>query len=47
MKILPLARRAKQLWPTSRHNRRQWLMQTVELYRSGRHVLANGKVSWR
>jgi hypothetical protein len=47
MKILPLARRAKQLWPTSRHNRRQWLKQTVELYRTGRHVLCGGVVKWR
>lgn len=40
--IRPLAQRAKQLYPNSKSMRKQWILWTQHLYRTGRHALLTG-----
>ena len=43
--LMQLRHKAKELWPTSSYMRRQWMIQTAELYAKGRHALQTGGYS--
>lgn len=42
MKIKDLIKRGKELYPTKRAMRKQWVKQTLYLYATGKHALITG-----